>query len=209
MKYCILVLITAACCSCSRTHYSVSPSFGYDLQDSSRLIIAKFQYAPNDLISEQATEALKSVYQTCTNVVVIPYDTVQNIFYKNVTYTNPIWEVDTEFLVKLYESTKARYLLVGKVSDGSQSRPPVSIAESYGTGQTEDIQKNWIMLEFTLYDLTTSQPALEVYTRTKAGQYNRTRDDGSVVSYHAPIDIFDKAFEKSMDKLAKVCQCKK
>ena len=110
----ILTLATISFYGCSRTNYSASPSFGYDLQDSTQLIVAKFQNAPNDLLSEQATERLKSMYQACASVEVVPYDTIQNLFYKNIAYVDPVWEVDNEFLLKLYEATKARYLLVGK-----------------------------------------------------------------------------------------------
>ena len=205
----VLILITTICGACSRTTYSVSPSFGYDLQDSTRLIVAKFQHAPNDGASEAITKQLENLYQACTNVKVIPYDTVQNIFYQNVRYVDPIWKIDTKFLVDLYETTQARYLLVGKVLGESNDRPPVSIAESYGTGQIEDIHENWTTLAFTLYDLATSQAALELHTRTKAGQYNHPQDDGGVVSFHAPVNLLDKAFEKSKDKLTEVCSCKK
>lgn len=209
MKHYLFILTLAAIsfCGCSRTNYSASPSFGYDLQDSTRLIVAKFQNAPNDLLSEQATERLKSMYQACASVEVVPYDTIQNLFYRNIAYVDPIWKVDNEFLIKLYEATKARYLLVGKVVGASQGGPPISIAERYGTGQVEDIHENWTGLQFMLYDLTTGKVAFKLYTRTKAGQYNHQQGDGDVMSFYAPVNLFDKALEKSIPKLSEMCQC--
>ena len=194
--------------SCSRTTYSVSPTFGYTLQDSTQLIVAKFQQAPSDLASEEATKRVANLYRTCATVKVIPYDTVQDIFYRNVAYVDPIWEIDTPFLINLYRETQARYLLVGKVVGGSyDDRPPVSIAESYGNGQTEDIHENYTTLRFTLYDLATSQVAFDLHTRTKASQYNHPQDDGDVVSFHAPVNLLDKALEKSLSKLTEFCSC--
>ena len=197
----VFILAAIVCGACSRTTYSVSPSFGYDLKDSTQLIIAKFQHAPNDLASEEATRRLANLYQACANVQVIPYDTVQNIFYRDVAYVDPIWKIDDEFLIRLYEKTQARYLLVGKVAGGSSDdRPPLSIAESYGNGQVEDIHENYTILQFTLYDLATGQFALELHTRTKAGQYNQAQDDGGVVSFHAPVNLLGQALEKSPGK---------
>ena len=210
MKYTFfLMFVLAMSSACSRTTYSVSPSFGYDLPDSTKLIIAKFQNSPNDEASEALTTQLLNLYQACASVKVIPYDSVQNIFYRNVAYVDPIWKIDTKFLVDLYETTRARYLLVGKVLGESSDRPPVSIAKSYGNGQIEDIHENWTTLQFTLYDLATSQEALELHTRTKAGQYNHPQDDGGVMSFHAPVNLIGKAFEKSKDKLTEVCSCRK
>ena len=211
MKYdiSILLLVTLLSYGCSRTTFSVTPSFGYTLQDSSQLIVAKFQNAPNDVISENATEILQHMYQGCTNVKVIPYDTVQDILYQNVTYVDPIWEVDTKSLIRLYKATKARYLLVGKVLDQSADRPPVSIAKSYGNVQVEERKENWIMLQFTLYDLATTQKAFELHTRAKARQYDYKRDDGSILSFHAPSDLLSKAFSESKEKLVSLCECKR
>ena len=112
-------------------------------------------------------------------------------------------------MVQLYEATRARYLLVGKVMNQSVNQSLITTAERYGTGQTEDLHENWVTLTFTLYDLATSQVALELHTRTRAGRYHNQEDDGSVVSYHAPINLLDKAFEKSMDKLNEVCKCER
>ena len=210
MRYYVYVLVIILLNSaCSRTTYTVSPSFGYTLRDSTRLIIAKFQNAPTDPVSEQATKLLQELYQPCVQVEVVPYDTVQNIFYRNVNYVDPAWKINTEFLVRLYETTRARYLLLGKVVGEANSRSPIEVADRYGTGQLEDIRENWIVLTFTLYDLATSQVAVELHTRTKAGQYNRPQDDGGVTSFYAPVNLFSKAFRKSMDKLPEVCGCQR
>jgi hypothetical protein len=137
----------------------------------------------------------------------VPYDTVQNLFYRNITYVDPVWKVDDEFLFKIYEATKAHYLLIGKVIEAPHDKPPVSVAERYGTGQVEDIHENRIGLQFMLYDLTKGKVALELHTRTKAGQYNHQQGDGDVISFYAPVNLFDKAFEKSIPKLYEMCQC--
>ncbi|MFP4089055.1 MAG: hypothetical protein ACLFT3_02015 [Cyclobacteriaceae bacterium] len=150
---------------------------------------------------------LHDLYSGCKTVEVLPYDSVQNIFYRNVSYSDPIWETDVPFLIRLYEATKARYLLVGKTLGKSTSTAPLSIAERYPTGQLEEVESNWIMLEFTLYDLATSKKAFQLHTRTKAGQYNYKRDNGGVMSMHAPVDLLHKAFDKSIIKLNELCQC--
>lgn len=207
MKYTLLILITVCCYGCSKTTYSTTPFYGYTLHDNSEVIVAKFQNAPNDLISENATRLMQELYANCSNVRVIPYSSVQDIFYENVSYLDPIWETDIPFLIKLYEATQARYLLVGKILGQSNSTPPVSIAERYTTGQLEDVKENWIMLEFTLYDLATSEKAFQLHTRTKAGRYNYKRDNGEVMGMHAPVDLLHRAFDKSMVKLNELCQC--
>jgi len=207
-KYIVLIFIAVSSYGCSKTTYSVTPFYGYDYQENSQLIVAKFQNAPNDIIAENATRLIQNLYSDCNTLEVIPYDTVQNIFYKNISYVEPIWQIDVPFLVKLYEATRARYLLVGKVLGQSSSTPPLSIAERYSTGQLEAPHSNWIMLEFTLYDLASSTIAFQLHTRTKAGQYNYKRSDESVLSMHAPINLLHKAFDKSSIKLTKLCQCK-
>lgn len=207
MRYIILTLVSLFCFGCSKTTYSVTPFYGYDLQAGSKLIVAKFQNAPNDLIAENATRLLQDLYTDCDTVEVLPYDSVQNIFYENVSYLDPIWKTDIPFLIKLYEATRARYLLVGKILEQSNSAPPVNITERYTTGQLKEVKENWIMLEFTLYDLATSKKAFQLHTRTKAGQYNYKRDNGSVMSMHAPVDLLHKAFDKSREKLTDLCQC--
>ena len=208
-KYLVLILVSLCCYGCSKTTYTITPFFGYDFEENSQLIVAKFQNAPNDLIAENATRLLQELYTGCNTLAVVPYDSVQNIFYENVSYFDPIWETDVSFLVKLYETTRARYLLVGKVLNQSESFSPVSVAETYATGQIEEIKENWIMLEFTLYDLATSEKVFQLNTRTKAGQYNHEQDDGSVMSIHAPVGLLDKAFEKSREKLSELCQCER
>ena len=207
MRYIILTLVAVCCYGCSKTTYSVTPFYGYDLYENTQLIVAKFQNAPNDIIAENATRLLQDLYTDCGTVEVIPYDSIQNIFYENVSYVDPVWETDVSFLIELYEATHARYLLVGKILGQSNSTPPVSIAERYTTGQLEEVKENWIMLEFTLYDLATSEKAFQLHTRTKAGQYNYKRDNGSVMSMHAPVDLLHKAFDKSREKLTELCQC--
>ncbi len=204
----LIVLISIALCSCSRTSYSILPYYGYDLQDSTRLIIAKFQNAPDDLQSEEATQQLRNLYQACASVEVVPYDTVQDLFYRNVSYINPIWDINSDFLFDLYRTTTARYLLVGKVLERASDRPPVSIASSYNTGQVEDIHENFIVLQFTLFDLANGKTVLELHTRTKASQVNYPSGDGDVTSFHAPVRLLNKALEKSIDKLDEICQCR-
>ena len=206
MRHCIFLYLAVFLSSCSRTTYSLYPSFGYELEDANQLIVAKFQNAPNDAVSENTTDMLVNLYRRCDQITVMPYDTVQDIFYRNVSYTDPIWKVDSIFMTKLYQTTKAQYLLVGGVVGESESKPPVSFAESYGNGQMEDRQQNWIMLRFTLYDLADSRQVFELHTRTKAGRYSYQRQAGAV-SFHAPVALFSKALEKSLRKLPEACSC--
>ncbi len=84
----------------------------------------------------------------------------------------------------------------------------MSITDNDSNGQPDNIHQSWIMLKFTLYDLATSEVALDLHTQTKAGQYNYPQDDGEVVSFYAPVNLLDKALEKSADKLTEVCSCK-
>lgn len=200
----LMVFVFSACTS---VKHSVFPVFGHGFQPGEKLMVAKFQQAPNDAFSEQATRHLVQAFERCGGVVAIPYDTVQDCLYSHLLSTSPIWHIDTKLMIQLWEATQARYLLVGKVLGKSGSNPPVSIASAYGNGQTEDIKENWTTFQFTLHDLAASQIILTSQTKVKARQYNYTQDDGDVVSLHAPTNLAGKALEEGIVKLTAACHC--
>ncbi len=209
MRFYGFVLLTlSVLTACTTTKHTLFPAYGYDFQAGDKLIIAKFQNAPSDIFSEQITNALVKSFQDCGGIEVIPYDSVQDIFYQKLDYRDPIWQVDTELMVKLYTQMKSRYLLVGKVTEKPlHGTPPVSTSQRYGNGYQEEIYESWTTFQFTLYDLATTQTLLTSQTRAKANHYDYNDDDGDTHSFYAPTNLPQTALVKGIKKFREACRC--
>ena len=204
-NYVLAAILLTFIAACTTTKHQLVPRYGFDFKPGDRLVIARFQNAPH--VSDYATQQILQLFQDCSDVEVVHPDTVQDFFYRNLMYTDPTWEVDAKLMIRVQEATKARYLLVGKFVGESVGKPPVAFAEQYATGQLEDINENWVRIQFTLYDLSITRTIMSLQTRTKANQYNHEQDDGDITSFYAPVDLLHSALKKSTKKLADACHC--
>jgi len=195
--------------ACTATKHELYPKYGYAFHEDDKIIIGEFQNARTPAFTEYATQFLGATFSRCQNLQVIPYDSVQNILFNNLIYTDPVWRVDTTFLTKINQVVEADYLLVSEVLDKSAYNSLVTIADTYGTGQTEPIKENWVIFQFSLYDLLTKQNVLTLHTKVKARHYNYEDNSGDVVSIHAPVGVSGKALAKGVEKLYEACHCEK
>ncbi|HYX08501.1 MAG TPA: hypothetical protein VE912_17350 [Bacteroidales bacterium] len=209
-KLLIKVAIVFFCISCTEIRYIQQPIYPILSLMNEKILIWPFQHISNSIAVRNNNELLNKLKgQSCA--LIIPFDSVSNICYRNLIDFSDSMSVDQMFT--FYSITNIRYILKGKLLNKSNKNgllgPFLYEYEKKIYYPFSSDEGRWLTYEFDLYDLALKAKIYTLKVEAEAVSQdfkNSSGDIGRVYSLSS-TNLNAIALKKGIKKLKKTFNC--